>query len=145
MVADDRTHIVDVDGLHAQTAADLTGNKFSVLQTVTVADEHRLTGGVDGGGLHPVYQSGQRRLAASGLADRDQAALVDPTSDFANVEARLFVESAMEMLTPLEREIFSSCLLGGMPIRQFAERRGLRKSTAWDMANAIRKKLREIF
>ena len=71
--------------------------------------------------------------------------LVDPTSDFANVEARLFVESAMEMLTPLEREIFSSCLLGGMPIRQFAERRGLRKSTAWDMANAIRKKLREIF
>ena len=29
--------------------------------------------------------------------------LVDPTSDFANVEARLFVESAMEMLSPLEQ------------------------------------------
>ena len=71
--------------------------------------------------------------------------LVDPTSDFANVEARLFVESAMEMLTPLEREIFSSCLLGEMPIRQFAERNGMRKSTAWDMANSIRKKLQEIF
>ena len=71
--------------------------------------------------------------------------LVDPTSDFANVEARLFVESAMEMLSPLEQEIFSSCLLGEMPIRQFAERNGMRKSTAWDMANAIRKKLQEIF
>lgn len=56
--------------------------------------------------------------------------LVDPTSDFANVEARLFVESAMEMLSPLEQEIFSSCLLGEMPIRQFAERNGMRKSTA---------------
>ena len=65
-----------MDGLHAQTAADLTGNKFSVFQTVTVADEHRLTGGVDGGGLHPVYQRRQRRLTAPGLADRDQAALV---------------------------------------------------------------------
>ena len=71
--------------------------------------------------------------------------LVDPTSDFANVEARLFVESAKEMLSPLEQEIFSSCLLGDMPIRQFAERKGMRKSTAWDMANAIRKKLQEIF
>ena len=71
--------------------------------------------------------------------------LVDPTSDFANVEARLFVESAMEMLSPLEQEIFSSCLLGEMPIRQFAERNGMRKSTAWDMANSIRKKLQEIF
>ena len=71
--------------------------------------------------------------------------LVDPTSDFANVEARLFVESVMEMLSPLEQEIFSSCLLGGMPIRQFAERKGMRKSTAWDMANSIRKKLQEIF
>ena len=71
--------------------------------------------------------------------------LVDPTSDFANVEARLFVESAMEMLSPREQEIFSSCLLGDMPIRQFAERKGMRKSTAWDMANAIRKKLQEIF
>ena len=66
--------------------------------------------------------------------------LVDPTSDFANVEARLFVESAMEMLSPLEQEIFSSCLLGEMPIRQFAERNGMRKSTAWDMANSIKKK-----
>ena len=71
--------------------------------------------------------------------------LVDPTSDFANVEARLFVESAMEMLSPLEQEIFSSCLLGEMPIRQFAERNGMRKSTAWDMANSIRKKFQEIF
>ena len=71
--------------------------------------------------------------------------LVDPTSDFANIEARLFVESAMEMLSPLEQEIFSSCLLGEMPIRQFAERNGMRKSTAWDMANSIRKKLQEIF
>ena len=71
--------------------------------------------------------------------------LVDPTSDFANVEARLFVKSAMEMLSPLEQEIFSSCLLGEMPIRQFAERNGMRKSTAWDMANSIRKKLQEIF
>ena len=71
--------------------------------------------------------------------------LVDPTSDFANVEARLFVESAMEMLSPLEQEIFLSCLLGEMPIRQFAERNGMRKSTAWDMANSIRKKLQEIF
>ena len=71
--------------------------------------------------------------------------LVDPTSDFANVEARLFVESAMEMLSSLEQEIFSSCLLGEMPIRQFAERNGMRKSTAWDMANSIRKKLQEIF
>ena len=71
--------------------------------------------------------------------------LVDPASDFANVEARLFVESAMEMFSPLEQEIFSSCLLGGMPIRQFAERKGIRKSTAWDMANSIRKKLQEIF
>lgn len=52
--------------------------------------------------------------------------LVDPTSDFANVEARLFVKSAMEMLSPLEQEIFSSCLLGEMPIRQFAERNGMR-------------------
>ena len=48
MVANHGAHIVDVNGLHAQTAADLTGHKFSVLQTVTVADEHRLTGGVDG-------------------------------------------------------------------------------------------------
>ena len=71
--------------------------------------------------------------------------LVDPTSDFSNVEARLFVESAMEMLSPLEKEIFSSCLLEGMPIRQFAERKGMRKSTAWDIANSIRKKLQEIF
>ena len=71
--------------------------------------------------------------------------LVDPTSDFANIEARLFVESAMEMLSPLEQEIFLSCLLGEMPIRQFAERNGMRKSTAWDMANSIRKKLQEIF
>ena len=71
--------------------------------------------------------------------------LVDPTSDFANVEARLFVKSAMEMLSPLEQKIFSSCLLGEMPIRQFAERNGMRKSTAWDMANSIRKKLQEIF
>lgn len=71
--------------------------------------------------------------------------LVDPTSDFANVEARLFVESAMEMLSPLEQEIFSSCLLGEMPIRQFAERNGMRKSTAWDTANSIRKKLQEFF
>ena len=46
----------------------------------------------------------------------------------------------MEMLSPLEQEIFSSCLLGEMPIRQFAERNGMRKSTAWDMANSIRKK-----
>ena len=60
-------------------------------------------------------------------------------------EARLFVESAMEMLSPLEQEIFLSCLLGEMPIRQFAERNGMRKSTAWDMANSIRKKLQEIF
>ena len=60
-------------------------------------------------------------------------------------EARLFVKSAMEMLSPLEQEIFSSCLLGEMPIRQFAERNGMRKSTAWDMANSIRKKLQEIF
>ena len=71
--------------------------------------------------------------------------LVDPTSYFANIEARLFVESAMEMLSPLEQEIFLSCLLGEMPIRQFAERNGMRKSTAWDMANSIRKKLQEIF
>ena len=71
--------------------------------------------------------------------------LVDPTSDFANVEARLFVKSAIEMLSPLEQEIFSSCLLGEMPIRQFAERNEMRKSTAWDMANSIRKKLQEIF
>ena len=71
--------------------------------------------------------------------------LIDPTSDFANIEARLFVEYAMETLSPLEQEIFSSCLLGGMPIRQFAERKGMRKSTAWDMANSIRKKLQEIF
>ena len=71
--------------------------------------------------------------------------LVDPTSDFSNVEARLFVKSAMEMLSPLEKEIFSSCLLEGMPIHQFAERKGMRKSTAWDMANSIRKKLQEIY
>ena len=55
------------------------------------------------------------------------------------------VNADMEMLSPLEQEIFSSCLLGEMPIRQFAERNGMRKSTAWDMANAIRKKLQEIF
>ena len=55
------------------------------------------------------------------------------------------VNADMEMLSPLEQEIFSSCLLGEMPIRQFAERNGMRKSTAWDMANSIRKELQEIF
>ena len=36
--------------------------------------------------------------------------LVDPTSDFANVEARLLWSPLAEMLSPLEQEIFSSCL-----------------------------------
>ena len=52
---------------------------------------------------------------------RYMAGQIATCMDFANVEARLFVESAMEMLSPLEQEIFSSCLRrrnAYTPIRQ---------------------------
>ena len=100
MVADDRTHIVDVDGLHAQTAADLTGNKFSVCHWFTVDDLNHLKRGGrinaatalfgtmlaikpvmhvdDEGRLIPVSKARGRRSSLVELVNHMEKTAVDP-------------------------------------------------------------------
>ena len=76
MRADDRAGEVDDDVLNAEALLNELLCVFGVLDAVTVADEHGLTGRIDGRLLHTVYQRTDGGFAAAGLADVGQLAVV---------------------------------------------------------------------
>ena len=55
------------------------------------------------------------------------------------VLTKLVIQDFRATLNSTHLEIFDQCLLGDKTIRAFAEEYGLRKSTVWDIANALRK------
>ena len=76
MGADYRAHIVDIDGLDPKAVPHHLSHHFGVLQTVAVANEHGLVGGVNSGQLHLIHQGLQCGGTATGLADVDEMTLV---------------------------------------------------------------------
>ena len=55
------------------------------------------------------------------------------------VLTKLVIQDFRATLNSIHLAIFDQCLLGDKTIRAFAEEYGLRKSTVWDIANALRK------
>lgn len=59
------------------------------------------------------------------------------------VLTKLVIQDFRATLNSIHLAIFDQCLLGDKTIRAFAEEYGLRKSTVWDIANALRKKCKK--
>ena len=59
------------------------------------------------------------------------------------VLTKLVIQDFRATLNSIHLAIFDQCLLGDKTIRAFAEEYGLRKSTVWDIANALRKNFKK--
>lgn len=59
------------------------------------------------------------------------------------VLTKLVIQDFRATLNSTHLAIFDQCLLGDKTIRAFAEEYGLRKSTVWDIANALRKNFKK--
>ena len=59
------------------------------------------------------------------------------------VLTKMVIQEFRATLNSIHCAVFDQCLLGDKTIRAFAEEYGLRRSTVWDIANSLRKKLKK--
>ena len=74
---------------------------------------------------------------------KSSAWLADKEDFTDRVLTKLVIQDFRATLNSIHLAIFDQCLLGDKTIRAFAEEYGLRKSTVWDIANALRKNFKK--
>lgn len=71
--------------------------------------------------------------------------LADPDDFVERLQLKEAVQELCAQLTPKQLEVFRECLLKGIGLREYARRTSTNFKTAWETADAIRKKARKIF